>query len=81
MLPSVSLDSVLQDVRNLERGMEVTKKEFLVQDDNSVLKEFVKFNSEKLDALNKDGKAAQVSANTLKQKHHTHTHTLIHQQC
>lgn len=55
----VSLDSVLQDVRNLERGMEVTKKEFLVQDDNPVLKDFVKFNSEKLDALNKDGKAAQ----------------------
>ncbi|XP_062388254.1 formin-like protein 1 [Sardina pilchardus] len=55
----VSLDGVLQDVRGLERGMEVTKKEFLVQDDNKELKEFVKFNSEKLEALNKDGKAAQ----------------------
>lgn len=57
---SVSLDSVLQDVRSLERGMEGTKKEFLVQDDIPALKEFVKANSDKLDSLVKDGKTAQV---------------------
>lgn len=55
----VSLDSVLQDIRALERGMEVTKKEFLVQDDNPVLKEFIKTNSETLDSLLRDSKAAQ----------------------
>ncbi|KAL7850256.1 hypothetical protein SRHO_G00196050 [Serrasalmus rhombeus] len=55
----VSLDGVLQDVRALERGMEGTKKEFLVQDDIPALKEFVKVNSDPLDSLVKDGKTAQ----------------------
>lgn len=55
----VSLDSVLQDVRSLERGMEGTKKEFMVQDDIAALKEFVKANSDVLDSLVKDGKTAQ----------------------
>lgn len=41
--------------------MEMTKKEFLVQDDSVVLKEFVKTNSEQLGALVKDSKTAQVS--------------------
>ncbi|KAL0197362.1 hypothetical protein M9458_005902, partial [Cirrhinus mrigala] len=54
-----SLDSVLQDVRSLEKGMEGTKKEFLVQDDIPALKEFVKANSDLLDSLVKDGKTAQ----------------------
>lgn len=56
----MSLDSVLQDVRSLERGMEGTKKEFMVQDDIVALKDFVKVNSPVLDSLVKDGKTAQV---------------------
>ncbi|KAI1896503.1 hypothetical protein AGOR_G00095450 [Albula goreensis] len=55
----VSLDSILQDVRSLERGMEVTRKEFMVQDDNPVLKEFLKNNNELLDTLVADSKTAQ----------------------
>uniref|UniRef100_A0A7N8XEA5 Formin-like 1a n=1 Tax=Mastacembelus armatus TaxID=205130 RepID=A0A7N8XEA5_9TELE len=55
----VSLDGILQDIRSLERGMEMTKKEFLVQDDSAVLKEFIKTNSEQLEALIKDSKTAQ----------------------
>uniref|UniRef100_A0A3P9JPL9 Formin-like 1a n=1 Tax=Oryzias latipes TaxID=8090 RepID=A0A3P9JPL9_ORYLA len=55
----VSLDGILQDIRTLERGMEMTKKEFLVQDDSTVLKEFIKVNSEHLDSLIKDSKTAQ----------------------
>ncbi|XP_069004810.1 formin-like protein 1 [Embiotoca jacksoni] len=55
----VSLDSILQDIHSLERGMEMTKKEFLVQDDSTVLKEFIKTNSEQLESLIKDGKTAQ----------------------
>uniref|UniRef100_A0A8C2Z9N8 Formin like 1 n=1 Tax=Cyclopterus lumpus TaxID=8103 RepID=A0A8C2Z9N8_CYCLU len=55
----VSLDGMLQDIRSLERGMETTKKEFLVQDDSPVLKEFIKTNSEQLETLIKDGKTAQ----------------------
>lgn len=56
----VSLDGILQNIRSLERGMEMTKKEFLVQDDSSVLKEFIKTNSEVLESLVKDSKTAQV---------------------
>uniref|UniRef100_A0A665VNV9 Formin-like 1a n=1 Tax=Echeneis naucrates TaxID=173247 RepID=A0A665VNV9_ECHNA len=55
----VSLDGMLQDIRMLERGMEMTKKEFLVQDDSPVLKEFIKTNSEQLESLIKDSKTAQ----------------------
>lgn len=55
----VSLDGILQDIRSLERGMEMVKKEFLVQDDSPVLKEFIKTNSEQLESLIKDSKKAQ----------------------
>ncbi|KAF7661661.1 hypothetical protein LDENG_00256450 [Lucifuga dentata] len=55
----VSLDGILQDIRSLERGMELTKKEFLVQDDSPVLKEFIKINSGQLQSLLKDSKTAQ----------------------
>lgn len=55
----VSLDGILQDIRSLERGMEMTKKEFLVQDDSPVLKEFIKTNSEQLELFIKDSKTAQ----------------------
>lgn len=57
----VSLDGILQDIRSLERGMEMSKKEFLVQDDSTVLKDFIKVNSEQLQTLAKDSKTAQVS--------------------
>ncbi|KAJ0016078.1 hypothetical protein NQD34_014368, partial [Periophthalmus magnuspinnatus] len=55
----VSLDSILQDVRALERGMEVTKREFTVEKDNPVLQAFVKSNSALLDSVIADGKKAQ----------------------
>ncbi|XP_034046531.1 formin-like protein 2 [Thalassophryne amazonica] len=55
----VSLDSVLQDIRALERGMEMTKKEFQVQKDSQVLEEFISNNSNQLKSLIKDGKTAQ----------------------
>lgn len=58
---TVSLESILHDIRTLERGMEMAKKEFLVQDDSPVLKGFIKTNSKQLESLIKDGKTAQVS--------------------
>lgn len=61
----VSLDGILQDIRSLERGMEMTKKEFLVQDDSPVLKDFIKTNCEQLESLIKDSKTAQVSQQKL----------------
>ncbi|KAG5854967.1 hypothetical protein ANANG_G00043700 [Anguilla anguilla] len=61
----VSLDSILQDLRSLEKGMEGTRKEFLVQDDNPVLKEFLKSNNELLKTLVNDGKTAQEAYNSV----------------
>uniref|UniRef100_A0A8C8CA58 Formin-like 1 n=1 Tax=Oncorhynchus tshawytscha TaxID=74940 RepID=A0A8C8CA58_ONCTS len=58
----VSLDSILQDVRALERGMEVTRKEFAIHEDNSVLQEFLTSNSDLLDSVVGDGKTAQVKS-------------------
>ncbi|XP_031700073.1 formin-like protein 1 isoform X3 [Anarrhichthys ocellatus] len=55
----VSLDSILQDVRSLERGMEVTRREFSVEKDNPVLQTFLSSNTELLHSLIADGKTAQ----------------------
>ncbi|XP_054448943.1 formin-like protein 1 isoform X2 [Pteronotus mesoamericanus] len=56
---SVSLDSVLGDVRSLQRGMESTQREFVRQDDCLVLKEFLRANSPTMDKLLADSKTAQ----------------------
>lgn len=62
----VSLDSIVQDVRALERGMEVTRREFSVEKDNPVLQTFLSKNTELLNSLIADGKTAQVNSNQLK---------------
>uniref|UniRef100_A0A8C7C1K6 Formin like 1 n=1 Tax=Neovison vison TaxID=452646 RepID=A0A8C7C1K6_NEOVI len=56
---SVSLDSVLGDVRSLQRGLELTQREFVRQDDCTVLKEFLRANSPTMDKLLADSKTAQ----------------------
>jgi len=61
-LPAVSLDSVLQDVRSLQQGMELTRKEFMRQDDSLVLKDFLKVNLEVMEKLQADSKTAKVGA-------------------
>ncbi|XP_031416637.1 formin-like protein 1 [Clupea harengus] len=55
----VSLDSILQDVRALERGMDLTRKEFEEQEDNSMLRDFLSSNQKLLESLVKDSKTAQ----------------------
>ncbi|KAM6295619.1 LOW QUALITY PROTEIN: formin-like protein 1 [Aegotheles albertisi] len=56
---TVSLDGVLQDVRSLQQGMELTRKEFMRQDDSLVLKDFLKVNSEVMQKLQADSKTAK----------------------
>ncbi|XP_064380519.1 formin-like protein 1 isoform X2 [Dromaius novaehollandiae] len=56
---TVSLDGVLQDVRSLQQGMELTRKEFMRQDDSPVLKDFLKANSEVMEKLQADSKTAK----------------------
>lgn len=58
--PPVSLDSILGDVRSLQRGLELTQREFVRQDDCVVLKEFLRTNSPTMDKLLADSKTAQV---------------------
>lgn len=60
--PTVSLDGVLQDVRSLQQGMELTRREFMRQDDSPVLKDFLKVNSEVMEKLQADSKTAKVGA-------------------
>lgn len=59
----VSVDSMLQDLQALERGMEGTKREFSVEKDNPVLQSFLNSNVELLNGLIADGKTAQVGFN------------------
>ncbi|XP_067412360.1 formin-like protein 1 isoform X2 [Emydura macquarii macquarii] len=56
---TVSLDSALQDMRVLRQGMELTRKEFMRQDDSQVLKDFLKANTEVMEKLQTDSKTAQ----------------------
>ncbi|KAI4807901.1 hypothetical protein KUCAC02_027676 [Chaenocephalus aceratus] len=55
----VSFDSILQDVRALERGTEAARREFSVEKDNPVLQAFLSSNTELLQSLIGDGKTAQ----------------------
>ncbi|TNN03363.1 hypothetical protein fugu_000392 [Takifugu bimaculatus] len=61
----VSLDSVLQDLRALQRGMELTRREFAAERENPVLRTFLSGNAELLVALAADGKTAQVTTDGL----------------
>lgn len=55
----VSLDSILQDVRSLERGLDLTNREFSVEKDNPVLQTFISSNTDLIRSLIADGKTAQ----------------------
>lgn len=58
---TVSLENVLMDVRELTRGMELTKREYSMHGHNTMLKEFIGHNESKLKKLQDDAKIAQVS--------------------
>ncbi|XP_043082984.1 formin-like protein 1 [Puntigrus tetrazona] len=55
----VSLDSILTDVRSLEKGMEVVRREYLQQKDSAVLANFTSSNGSLLDSVLKDSKTAE----------------------
>lgn len=60
LLFTVSLDNVLMDVRELQRGMELTKREYSMHGHNTMLKDFITHNENKLKKLQEDAKIAQV---------------------
>ena len=62
---TVSLDNILTDISELEKGMELTKKEFEGRKDREppvVLKDFLSNSEDKLKRLQHDAKNARVSA-------------------
>ncbi|NWY69983.1 FMNL2 protein, partial [Erithacus rubecula] len=58
-VPPVSLENVLLDVKELQRGLELTKREFSMHDHNTLLKDFIQSNEGKLKKLQDDAKIAQ----------------------
>nr|XP_056717326.1 formin-like protein 2 isoform X2 [Euleptes europaea] len=56
---AVSLENVLLDVKELQRGLDLTKREFTMHDHNTMLKEFIQNNEGKLKKLQDDAKIAQ----------------------
>uniref|UniRef100_A0A8C6UYC7 Formin-like 2a n=1 Tax=Neogobius melanostomus TaxID=47308 RepID=A0A8C6UYC7_9GOBI len=56
---AVSLENVLLDVKELQRGMELTKREYSMHGHNTMLKDFITHNEAKLKKLQDDAKVAQ----------------------
>uniref|UniRef100_A0A8B9PT40 Formin like 2 n=1 Tax=Apteryx owenii TaxID=8824 RepID=A0A8B9PT40_APTOW len=55
----MSLENVLLDVKELQRGLDLTKREYTMHDHNTMLKEFIQNNEGKLKKLQDDAKIAQ----------------------
>uniref|UniRef100_A0A3P9NU52 Formin like 2 n=1 Tax=Poecilia reticulata TaxID=8081 RepID=A0A3P9NU52_POERE len=56
---AVSLENVLLDVKELHRGMELTRREYSMHGHNTMLKDFITHNESKLKKLQDDAKIAQ----------------------
>ncbi|NWV29706.1 FMNL2 protein, partial [Origma solitaria] len=59
---AVSLENVLLDVKELQRGLELTKREYTMHDHNTMLKDFIQSNEGKLKKLQDDAKIARTQA-------------------
>uniref|UniRef100_A0A4W5NNX0 Formin like 2 n=1 Tax=Hucho hucho TaxID=62062 RepID=A0A4W5NNX0_9TELE len=55
---AVSLENVLLDVKELQRGMDLTKREYSMHGHNTMLKDFITHNEGKLKKLQDDAKIA-----------------------
>ncbi|KPP77435.1 Formin-like protein 2-like [Scleropages formosus] len=56
---AVSLENVLLDVKELQRGLELTRREYSMHGHNTLLKDFIAVNEGKLKKLQDDAKIAQ----------------------
>uniref|UniRef100_A0A3B3R1D4 Formin like 2 n=2 Tax=Paramormyrops kingsleyae TaxID=1676925 RepID=A0A3B3R1D4_9TELE len=56
---AVSLENVLLDVKELQRGMELTRREYGMHGHNTLLKDFIAHNEGKLKKLQDDAKISQ----------------------
>uniref|UniRef100_A0A8C1T5L2 Formin-like 2a n=1 Tax=Cyprinus carpio TaxID=7962 RepID=A0A8C1T5L2_CYPCA len=62
---AVSLENVLLDVKELQRGMDLMRREYSMHGHNTLLRDFIQQNENKLKKLQDDAKIAQ-----LKRSHH-----------
>lgn len=60
MYSLVSLENVLLDVKEMQRGMDLTRREYSMHGHNTMLKDFIQQNENKLKKLQDDAKIAQV---------------------
>ncbi|XP_067299365.1 formin-like protein 2 isoform X3 [Pseudorasbora parva] len=56
---AVSLENVLLDVKEMQRGMDLTRREYSMHGHNTMLKDFIQQNENKLKKLQDDAKIAQ----------------------
>ncbi|KAK1789257.1 hypothetical protein P4O66_014876 [Electrophorus voltai] len=56
---AVSLENVLLDVKELQRGMDLTRREYSMHGHNTLLRDFIQHNESKLKKLQDDAKIAQ----------------------
>lgn len=56
---AVSLENVLLDVKELQRGMDLTRREYSMHGHNTLFKDFIHLNESKLKKLQDDAKIAQ----------------------
>lgn len=56
----MSLENVLLDVKEMQRGMDLTRREYSMHGHNTMLKDFIQQNENKLKKLQDDAKIAQV---------------------
>ncbi|XP_057191523.1 formin-like protein 2 isoform X4 [Triplophysa rosa] len=56
---AVSLENVLLDVKEFQRGMDLTRREYSMHGHNTLLKDFIQQNENKLKKLQDDAKIAQ----------------------
>lgn len=59
------MENVLLDVKELLRGLELTKREYSMHGHNTMLKDFITHNESKLKKLQDDAKIAQVTCTHL----------------
>jgi len=66
---AVSLENVITDIAEMEKGMEMTKREYEARKDRDppvILKDFLANSEDKIKKLRTDAKSAQVSGNVCK---------------
>ena len=72
---AVSLENVVCDVKELQRGMELTWREYSMHGHNATLKDFISKHETRLQKIQEDARIAQARHTHTQTDTHTHTQT------